>query len=89
MSDQMKGKYCIFYEGLLRKQVWGKLVQERSRWTAEERKKIENKIGKGRSKLECVCKKKERIFRVLYYAATGFQQRPRSLRFAIRDLMKM
>lgn len=61
LSDQMKGKYCIFYEGgggrVVRQTGSGKTrATEQSRWTVREAKRRWRirSLLKRRSKLECV-----------------------------------
>lgn len=69
MPDQMKGKYCIFYERSRsrEKQVWGKArerAMDEGRWTVGKAKgKMVNKVV-ARKKIKVglcvsVCKKKE------------------------------
>lgn len=87
LSDQMKGKYCIFYEEK-GEVVWETgLEKTRAREvdgpSGKRRKKIENKVVVGKKiKVEMCWRfaKRKGAFQVLYYTMTGFQQRPRSPR---------
>lgn len=95
MSDQMKGKYCIFYEeyGEGGDLVRGKLVRGNAKSMDPPRGgggKTVNKVVVEKEdqswNVSAVCKKKRDgvggggALQVLYYTVTGFQRRPRNPR---------
>lgn len=98
LSDQMKGKYCIFYEEEGRRVVVRETgsektrAREQSRWTVREAKRrwrIRSLLKKDQSwNVSVVCKKNEGFPSALLHG-DRLSTTPKKSAVAIRALMKM